>query len=359
MPVTINGTTGETTPATVYSGSSSGSITVQAPAVAGTNTLTLPAASGTVLTTAGGQTISGTTTVTTLNSPAATALTIQSAGTTAMTIDTSQNVGIGTNSPGYKLEVKGASGAQGYLSIHDGTGDTTVSGNNAASLLFQARDTSVRTIAEIDAVNTTTNGTGAAMVFQTRISDTLAERMRIDSSGQLWVGYTSQIFTASGYKVGITFDGSAQQGMVIKNTVNSSPGAAIRFVDYLGNYSGGGIYFSSSNSISYSTTSDYRLKENIQPLTNGLKTIGALNPVSYDWKNDSLGGEGFLAHELQEVIPAAVVGEKDAVDADGNIMPQGVDYSKIVVHLVAAVKELSAKVDAQAAEIAALKAVKT
>jgi hypothetical protein len=96
-------------------------------------------------------------------------------------------VGIGTTAPAYKLEVKGASATAGQLSIHDGTGDTTVSGVTAASLLFQARDTSIRTLAEIDAVNTTTNGTAGTMVFQTRISDTLAERARIDSSGNVLV----------------------------------------------------------------------------------------------------------------------------------------------------------------------------
>ena len=108
-----------------------------------------------------------------------------------MRIDSSGNVGIGTSSPSYRLEVKGASATAGQLSIHDGTGDTTVSGVTAGSLLFQARDSSIRTIAEIDAVNTTTNGTGGAMVFQTRISDALAERMRIDSSGNVWIGTTA------------------------------------------------------------------------------------------------------------------------------------------------------------------------
>jgi hypothetical protein len=108
-------------------------------------------------------------------------------GFMAITVNSSDQVGIGTTAPAYKLEVKGASATAGQLSIHDGTGDTTVSGVTAASLLFQARDTSIRTLAEIDAVNTTTNGTGGAMVFQTRVSDTLAERMRIDSSGNVLV----------------------------------------------------------------------------------------------------------------------------------------------------------------------------
>jgi len=71
----------------------------------------------------------------------------------------------------------------------------------------------------------------------------------------------------------------------------------------------------------------------------------ALNPITYTWKEDQSLGEGFLAHELQEQIPFAVTGEKDALDKDGNINPQGVDYSKVVPVLVKAIQELSTKLD--------------
>ena len=135
-------------------------------------------------------------------------LAFTTASTERMRIDSAGNVGIGVT-PSYRLEVKGPSATAGQLSIHDGTGDTTVSGVTAASLLFQARDSSVRTIAEIDAVNTTTNGTGAALVFQTRVSDTLAERMRIDSSGNLLFnsGYGS-VATAYGCRAWVNFNGT-------------------------------------------------------------------------------------------------------------------------------------------------------
>jgi hypothetical protein len=91
-------------------------------------------------------------------------------------------------------------------------------------------------------------------------------------------------------------------------------------------------------------------------MTSGLATLAALNPVTYKWNADDSDGEGFIAHELAEVIPLAVTGEKDAVDKDGKPVHQGVDYSKIVVYLVAAIQELSAKNGALEARLTALEA---
>jgi hypothetical protein len=98
-------------------------------------------------------------------------------------------------------------------------------------------------------------------------------------------------------------------------------------------------------------------------MTGALAKVTALKPVTYIWKIDGSDGQGFIAHELAEVVPDCVVGEKDAVetytDEDGNeqtrIKPQGIDTSFLVATLTAAIQELNAKVEAQAAEIAALK----
>jgi hypothetical protein len=78
-------------------------------------------------------------------------------------------------------------------------------------------------------------------------------------------------------------------------------------------------------------------------LSGSLEKILAIKPVSYVWKPTGIRDEGFVAHELQSVIPRAVDGKKDAVNEDGSIKPQGVDYSKVVVHLVAAIQELTAR----------------
>jgi hypothetical protein len=109
-----------------------------------------------------------------------------------------------------------------------------------------------------------------------------------------------------------------------------------------------------TSATAYNTSSDYRLKENIAPMTGALETVAQLNPVTYKWKADGSDGQGFVAHELQEVVPDCVSGEKDAVDADGNPVYQGVDTSFLVATLTAAIQELNAKVEAQAEQIKAL-----
>ena len=180
-----------------------------------------------------------------------------------------------------------------------------------------------------------------------------AEAMRINSSGDLLINQTAVILTGT---IQFTFDGQNEQGMCIKNSANSTNGAALRFIDSTNAFTGGGIYFSSSNSINYATSSDYRLKENIAPMTGALTKIQQLKPVTFSWKQDNSVSQGFIAHELQAVIPEAVNGTKDAVDKDGNPRYQGVDTSYIVATLTAAIQELKALTDTQASTITALTA---
>jgi hypothetical protein len=277
----------------------------------------------------------GTTSTTTLQASGDTAGTLVfktndtgSGGTTAMTIDTSQKVGVGTASPDALLTVNTVAsfgaGAAGAPSI-------AAKGDLDTGMWFPATNT----------MAFSTNGT---------------ERMRINSSGTIWKNYTTDIFTASAYEFGLAFAGNSEQGFLIKNTDNSQNGAAIRFVDYLGNYSGGGIYYTSSNSINYATSSDYRLKQNIQPMINALAKVSQLKPCTFTWITDGASGQGFIAHELQEVVPEAVVGKKDAVNDDGSPRYQAVDTSFLITTLTAAIQELNAKVTALETELKALKA---
>jgi hypothetical protein len=112
-------------------------------------------------------------------------------------------------------------------------------------------------------------------------------------------------------------------------------------------YNGSQVGYISTNGtgVTYGTVSDYRLKENILPMTGALDTVAQLNPVTYKWKETGDFSQGFIAHELAEVCPDAVVGEKDAIDENGKIKPQAIDTSFLVATLVSAIQELKAEVD--------------
>jgi hypothetical protein len=107
-----------------------------------------------------------------------------------------------------------------------------------------------------------------------------------------------------------------------------------------------GTITTTGTATSYVTSSDYRLKNSVAPMTDALAKVAQLKPVTYKWNADGSDGEGFIAHELAEVVPQCVTGEKDAVDADGNPKYQGIDTSFLVATLTAAIQELKAEFDA-------------
>ena len=293
--------------------------------------------------------VGGTLTASTITSPASTALTIQSAGTTAMTVDTSQNVGIGTTST-----------SAARLNVF-GTGTSTSFRGNINAIFGSNGSGYDSTIRFTDSVANSADISMKGGVLATSVNGVFATY--IDSSGNLLVRTTTAggLLTIDSVSGGTTstklsvYGYGSGRGYGIEFRPNTDTGATpCRFLNAAGTEVG---YISTSSSgATYSTTSDYRLKNSVAPLNTGLATVSALKPVTYKWNVDDSNGEGFIAHELHSVIPLAVQGEKDAVDDEGNIKPQGVDYSKIVVHLVAAIQELSAKNDALEARLAALEA---
>jgi hypothetical protein len=110
----------------------------------------------------------------------------------------------------------------------------------------------------------------------------------------------------------------------------------------------------SGSTVTYGTGSDYRLKENVKPIRNALDKVAALRPVAFTWKDDGSYGESFIAHELQELYPTAVNGTKDAVDSEGKPRYQGVDTSKLVALLTAAIQEQQAIITDQDVKIGQL-----
>ena len=270
-------------------------------------------------------------------------------GTTALTIDTSQRVLIGaTSASGFdsgadNLIVGAGSGSNG-ITIY--SGNTSTAGINFAD---------GTTGSDIYAGGITYNHNTNNLDFSTTDG---SGRMRIDSSGNVLVNTTS----STGHKMtvqsaagagGIDCVGGATNGYYAMRV--DMPSTNTYGVLFRNNGNNVGDIRINSSTTTYNTSSDYRLKEDIAPMTGALDKVSALKPVTYKWKVDGSDGQGFIAHELQEVVAGCVSGEKDAVDKNGNPEYQGIDTSFLVATLTAAIQELNARVDAQALEIQALK----
>ena len=267
--------------------------------------------------------------------PAADTIAFAEGGTEVMRIDSSGNVGIGASSPGTKLEVA-SSGANIVRS-------RSTSNNPQFELFADGYATAQFAIDRSSGVQLF--GTGAIpIVFSTNST----ERARIDSSGNLLVGTTSA--GVDKVRISASHGPNVNLGLVCADDIN---GTYISFRNSAATQIGS-ITRSGASTVAYNTSSDYRLKEAVSPMTGALSRVAALKPVTYKWKADGSDGEGFIAHELQAVVPDCVTGEKDAVDAEGKPVYQGIDTSFLVATLTAAIQELKAIVDAQSARITAL-----
>jgi len=241
-----------------------------------------------------------------------------------------------------------------------GSGQVTIQGDGSTRQLVITDDDAERlqlyligNNATIEAGSSGSNSTN--LIFKTSNSGTEAERMRLDSGGRLFI---NQDTAPLGAKMHLKYAGNVEQGFVIENSVNSQNGAAIRFLDHAGATSGGGIFFTSSNSITYADSSDARLKENIVDMTGAIERVKALAPKRFNFISDpdDTTVDGFLAHEAQAVVPEAVVGTENGVDDDDNPMYQGLDASRLVPLLTGALKEAIAKIETLETEMTALKA---
>ena len=156
-----------------------------------------------------------------------------------------------------------------------------------------------------------------------------------------------------------TLYGTSVTNIVNTNTSSGADACATFKADYVtgaGTIVNGLVFQDASGTIrgtiswnnattSYVTSSDYRLKENLTPMSNGLDKVMRLKPQVGNWKSNGASFQGFIAHELQAVEPDCVVGAKDAVDENGNPIYQGVDTSFLIATLTAAIQELKIEID--------------
>ena len=288
--------------------------------------------------------------------PAADTIAFSEGGAESMRIDSSGNVGINLTPASQFSSVRGlglvgTNGNPSYITS-GGSQDLVLTSNSylntSGNFIYVNTDAVVQQRMSSGVVSWLTASSGTAGT-----TATITERMRITSAGELLVGQTVVYSGIGGLSV-IPQASGANTCVLLswnKSTTGGDGAAQFRY-----NNSVVGSISYTNTLVTYAVSSDYRLKENIAPMTGALAIVAQLKPVTYKWKTDGSDGQGFIAHELAEVVPHAVVGTKDAVDADGNPVHQGIDTSFLVATLTAALQETKALIDTQAETINALTA---
>ena len=275
-------------------------------------------------------------------------LTFGTSNTERMRINSSGQVGIGTSSPN-------------VYGVH--------ANDSSNSVYFKADSSAVSTVYG----SASSLGVGLFGTFSNNalaVYTNSAERMRMTTSGSLLVGRTAAYNSSPG-ETGV-FQGAAH-GVVIYQTANANYTNIILRNTYANNggnnVSANMITFTdqggtergkiamNGSSTSYITSSDYRLKENVVDINDGITRVKQLQPKRFNFIVDAdTTVDGFLAHEAQTVVPEAVTGTHNEVDDDNNPVYQGIDQSKLVPLLTAALQEAIAKIETLETKVAALEA---
>ena len=276
-------------------------------------------------------------------------------------------VGINTASPSVRLDAKssgeaaigiGSTNAGGAVLYLDGDSNGDYAGTDYSYIQHDSNG-------RLNIVQNSPSGTN-----QLRLYTGNTERMRFDGSGNLLVGLTSPVnaqsnfYSVSNWAMSVARPSAGSAGMIrFENGSNLA-----------------GTITTSTTAVQYNTTSDYRLKENVTGIANATDRLKQLNPVRFNFISDAdTTVDGFLAHEVQDIVPEAISGEKDAMkdeqyevtpavlDDDGNeVTPaeigtrnvpdyQGIDQSKLVPLLCATLKESIAKIETLETEMTTLK----
>jgi len=214
-----------------------------------------------------------------------------------------------------------------------GTNDIGTIQATSGALIFTARDGSA----------------DGEIIFKRFDGTTTDESMRIKNYGSVLIGTTNASpaeGTANGVRLGgngtSQFSSNGDAGLSVNRTGDNGNVMTFRRDGNLR-----GRISVDGSSTSYITSSDYRLKENIVDMTNATAKLKQLKPKRFNFISDAdKTVDGFLAHEVQTVVPEAIDGEKDATNEDGSINAQGIDQSKLVPLLVKTIQELEARITA-------------
>jgi hypothetical protein len=281
-----------------------------------------------------------------------------------VTANTSGDVGIGTSSPSTNLHVRG-DGSGDFSPYNDvlrvqGDSYTVLhlkATNNQASMIYD-RNGTTGWYSGLDnngnykmSYMSAMNGTGLG-----NAKDTATPAIYIDNQNSVYVGTAGNYPQNGSTGIKLEYTGrivlSRSQETTLQQTRYGNDGTVTTF--FRDANSVGSISVNNS-STAFNTNSDYRLKENVVEVTDGINRVKLLKPSRFNFISDpDKTVDGFLAHEVQDVVPEAIFGTKDAVDADGNPEYQGIDQSKLVPLLTAALQEAITKIESLEARVASL-----
>jgi hypothetical protein len=269
---------------------------------------------------------------------------------------TNSRVGIGTSSPGATLEIGSSNGSvPGNLILNP---TTTGSGVEGAEINLRPAPISTSPAAQSWVLDQVSNDNNPRLrIFPSVSGETRG--FTIKDNGYLGIGTGTplnklHVQSSDGNSVYIESTTADNNGMLILNA-NTNQNWTYNWHEFMyfrnqGSNIGSIIGSNGGNMVSFNTSSDYRLKTDYKGY-NGLDLVNKIKTYDYAWKRDSSRMYGFVAHELQEVIPYLVSGTKDAVDSTGKIIPQAVDYSKLTPILVKAIQEQDIKLKDQQKQI--------
>jgi hypothetical protein len=226
----------------------------------------------------------------------------------------------------------GKSRAGSAVQENDGLGQFRFGGFDGSAYVE-----SVRIIAEVDGTPGTDDMPGR-LVFSTTAdgASSPTERMRINNAGSVMINTTSG---EGGHLLSVAGNG-VTSAVFRRNSDNGSVHSFMRDSSFVGSIS------VTTTATAFNTSSDYRLKENVIPLTGAIKRLQQIPVHRFNFIADpNTVVDGFIAHEAQEVVPECVTGTKDEVDEDGNPIYQGIDQSKLVPLLTAALQEALQKIE--------------
>jgi nitrogen regulatory protein PII-like uncharacterized protein len=248
-------------------------------------------------------------------------------------VDPANNrVGIGTSSPSVLLHLKGSNFSSAIRWEETGGSNNFYAGP-------------INTTGDFGIDNNSTSG-------YIRFATNSAERMRIDSSGSLRVGGTSSF--SLNEKIALYGTSTANNPTIISDKSAAGVVSSNHILFNNGNGYVGSITTLNSGT-GFNTSSDYRLKENNVDITDGITRVKQLNPYRFNFIADAdTTVDGFFAHEVQSVVPEAITGTHNEVDDDGNPVYQGIDQSKLVPLLTAALQEAITKIEDLETRIQAL-----